>query len=111
MSPDHFGNVQRLTSRIKTDILNRLAEEIYQYKAGSFNGCYCWKQQLKYKMGNYRTHLRLQGCPELSVNSLKAKASKDVFPAKKVKKTKQTFIQPSGLVRLWKDSRKRGANF
>ncbi|XP_053351506.1 uncharacterized protein LOC128521020 [Clarias gariepinus] len=102
-----------LTSRIKTDILNRLAEEIYQYKAypedahfssvaealikrhpclkepGSFNGCYGWKQRLKYKMGNYRTHLKLQGCPELSVNFLIAKAPKDAFPAKKVKKPKR----------------------
>ncbi|CAB1455963.1 unnamed protein product [Pleuronectes platessa] len=70
-----------LTSRMKSDILNRLAEEIFKYKAypedahfctvaealikkypclkepGSFNGCYGWKQRLKYKMGNFRTEI------------------------------------------------------
>lgn len=102
-----------VSSRIKSDILNRLAEEIYQYKAypddehfntvaealikrhpclkepGSFNGCYGWKQRLKYKMGNYRTQLKLQGCEELSVNSMKSKATTDAFPAKQVKKPKR----------------------
>ncbi|XP_049333465.1 uncharacterized protein LOC125801192 [Astyanax mexicanus] len=102
-----------VSSRVKSDILNRLAEQIYKYKAypedihfcivsealikkypclrepGSFNGCYGWKQRLKYKMGNYRTQLKLQGCPELSVNSLKSKAATDAFPAKKVKRPKR----------------------
>ncbi|XP_013884485.1 uncharacterized protein LOC106532868 isoform X2 [Austrofundulus limnaeus] len=102
-----------VTSRMKTDILNRLAEEIYKYKAypedahfcvvaealikkypclkepGSFNGCYGWKQRLKYKMGNYRTLLKSQGCPELSVNSLKSKASTSLFPAAKIKKARR----------------------
>ena len=88
-----------------SDILKRVAEEIYHYKAypedahfcaaaealikkhpclkepGSFNGCYGWKQRLKYKMANYRTQLKLQGCPELCVNSLKSKATTDAFPA------------------------------
>ncbi|XP_053285411.1 uncharacterized protein LOC128446402 [Pleuronectes platessa] len=100
-----------LTSRMKSDILNKLAEEIFKYKAypedahfctvaealikkypclkepGSFNGCYGWKQRLKYK--NFRTLLKLQGCPELSVNSLKSKATADAFPAKKVKRPKR----------------------
>ena len=40
-------------------------------------------------MANYRTQLKLQGCPELCVNSLKSKATTDAFPAKKVKKPKQ----------------------
>ncbi|KAF3851753.1 hypothetical protein F7725_005108 [Dissostichus mawsoni] len=99
--------------KIKSDILNRLAETIYGYKAypddshfctvaealikkhpclkepGSFNGCNGWKQRLKYKMGNYRTQLKLQGCPELVVNSLKSKAATDAFPAKKVKRPKR----------------------
>ncbi|XP_029302698.1 uncharacterized protein LOC115018037 [Cottoperca gobio] len=56
---------------------------------GSFNGCYGWKQRLKYKMGNYRTPLKVQGCPELSFNSVKYKASADCFPARKVKKPKR----------------------
>lgn len=102
-----------VTSRMKTDILNRLAEDIYKYKAypedahccvvaealikkhpclkepGSFNSFYGWKQRLKYKMGNYRTLLKSQGCPELSVNSLKSKASTSLFPAAKIKKARQ----------------------
>lgn len=72
-------NMLNVSSRMKSDILNRLYKEMYQYKAypenvhvctvaealikkhpclkepGSFNGCYGWKQRLKYKMGNYRT--------------------------------------------------------
>uniref|UniRef100_A0A8C5A1T8 Uncharacterized protein n=1 Tax=Gadus morhua TaxID=8049 RepID=A0A8C5A1T8_GADMO len=102
-----------LSSRIKSDILNRVVEEIYRYKAypedahfctvaealikkhpclkepGSFNGCYGWKQRLKYKMGNYRTQLKVLGCPELSVNSLRSKSTMDAFPAKKVKRPKR----------------------
>lgn len=103
-----------LSSRMLSDVLKRVAEEIYSYKAypedahfsaaaealikkhpclkepGSFNGCYGWKQRLKYKMANYRTQLKLQGCPELSVNSLKSKATTDAFPAAKVKKPKRS---------------------
>ncbi|KAE8289517.1 hypothetical protein D5F01_LYC11219 [Larimichthys crocea] len=103
-----------LSSRMLSDILKRVAEEIYRYKAypedahfctaaealikrhpclkepGSFNGCYGWKQRLKYKMANYRTQLKLQGCPELCVNSLKSKATTDTYPAKKVKKPKRS---------------------
>ncbi|XP_076743317.1 uncharacterized protein LOC112435253 [Maylandia zebra] len=103
-----------LSARMLSDILKRVAEEIYRYKAypedahfcaaaealikkhpclkepGSFNGCYGWKQRLKYKMANYRTQLKLQGCPELCVNSLKSKATTDAFPAKKVKKPKRS---------------------
>ncbi|KAI4895784.1 hypothetical protein NFI96_029000 [Prochilodus magdalenae] len=37
-------------------------------------------------MGNYRTQLKLPGCPELSVNTLKSKAAADAFPAKKMKR-------------------------
>ena len=102
-----------LSSRMKSDILNKVSDEIYQYKAypedahfstvaqalikkhpclwepGSFNGCYGWKQRLKWKMGNYRTLLKMQGCPELSVNSLASKSTTDAFPAKKVKRPKR----------------------
>lgn len=103
-----------LSSRMLSDILKRVAEEIYRYKAypedahfyaaaealikkhpclkepGSYNGCYGWKQRLKYKMANYRTQLKSQGCPELCVNSLKSKSTSDAFPAKKVKKPKRS---------------------
>ncbi|XP_037835433.1 uncharacterized protein LOC119617661 [Kryptolebias marmoratus] len=107
------NKILTVTPRMKTDILNRLVEEIYRYRAypedaqfcvvaealikkhpclkepGSFNGCYGWKQRLKYKMGNYRTLLKFQGCPELTVNSLKNKASTSVCPAAKIKKPRR----------------------
>lgn len=103
-----------VSSRMLSDILKVVGETIYRYKAypedahfcaaaealikkhpclkepGSFNGCYGWKQRLKYKLGNYRTQLKLQGCPELCVNSLKSKAPTDDVPAKKVKKPKRS---------------------
>lgn len=65
--------------RVKSDILERLAEAMFSYTAypndaqrsvvaqalvekhpclkepGSFNGTYGWQQSLKYKCGNYRT--------------------------------------------------------
>ncbi|KAI4905725.1 hypothetical protein NFI96_029365 [Prochilodus magdalenae] len=40
-------------------------------------------------MGNYRTQLKLPGCPELSVNSFKSKAAADVFAAQKMKRPKR----------------------
>lgn len=103
-----------VSSRMLSDILKVVGETIYRYKAypedahfcaaaealikkhpclkepGSFSGCYGWKQRLKYKLGNYRTQLKLQGCPELCVNSLKSKATTDAVPAKKVKKPKRS---------------------
>ncbi|XP_070398085.1 uncharacterized protein [Nothobranchius furzeri] len=88
-----------LSTRTKSDILNKVSEEIFKYKAypcdehfvavaealikkhpclkepGSSNGWYGWKQRLKYKMGNLRTQLRLHGCPEVAVNSMKSKVT------------------------------------
>ncbi|KAF7642129.1 hypothetical protein LDENG_00264180 [Lucifuga dentata] len=109
------SNMTRLTlsSKIKSDILERLAEEIFKYKAypvdgdfsdvaeelikkhpclsepGSYNGCNGWKQRLKTKMGNYRTKLKGIGCSELLVNSLKSKPPEDALPAKKVKRPRR----------------------
>lgn len=72
------------------DILGNLAQTIFDYTAypssaqlsqvaealvkkhpclkepGSFNGCYGLMQRLKYKMNNFRSKLRLTGCPEKS---------------------------------------------
>jgi len=86
------GKPLTLSSRTKSDILNRLAEEIFKYKAypedthfyivaealikkypclkepGSLSAWSGWKQRLKYKMGNYRTQLKMQGCVEVSFN-------------------------------------------
>ncbi|XP_063058544.1 uncharacterized protein LOC134463980 [Engraulis encrasicolus] len=99
--------------RMKSDILEKLSDQIYMYKAypnnadvcevsealikkhpclaepGSWNGCYGWTQRLKTKMGNLRTHLKGLGCPELAVNSLKTKATADAYPAKNVKRPKR----------------------
>ncbi|XP_037621965.1 uncharacterized protein LOC119486148 isoform X2 [Sebastes umbrosus] len=109
------SNKTRLTlsSKIKSDILEKVAEEIFEYKAyptdsdfsdvaealikkhpclsepGSYSGCYGWKQRLKTKMGNYRTQLKGIGCSELLANSLKSKAPEDALPAKKVKRPRR----------------------
>ncbi|KAG1929083.1 sterile alpha motif domain-containing protein 3 [Pimephales promelas] len=101
---------------ILPDILEKLAESIFQYVAyptsvqlsdviealvqkhpclrepGSYNGCYQWRQRLKYKMGNYRTKLRGLGCPELDVNSLKQKRAHERAPAKNIKKPRKAEV-------------------
>ncbi|KAJ8048420.1 hypothetical protein HOLleu_00732 [Holothuria leucospilota] len=103
------------TASIKSDVLEKLAEEIFKYKAyptdqqfssvaeslikkhpclqepGSYTGCYGWKISLKFKMGNFRTKLRNVGCQEICVNSLKRKQS-DRFPAKNIKKPKKAEV-------------------
>uniref|UniRef100_M4A4U3 Uncharacterized protein n=1 Tax=Xiphophorus maculatus TaxID=8083 RepID=M4A4U3_XIPMA len=89
-----------VTSRMKTDILNRLVEEIYRYRAYPEDAQFCvvaealvknhpCLKELKYKMGNYRTLLKSQGCPEFSVNSIKSKATISVFPTAKIKKPRR----------------------
>lgn len=101
---------------ILPDILEKLAETIFQYVAyptsaqlsdviealiqkhpclkepGSYNGCYGWRQRLKYKMGNYRSKLRGLGCPELDVNSLKKKRAHEKAPAKNIKKPRKAEV-------------------
>lgn len=98
------------------DILGKLAEAIYEYTAypsslqisevaealtqkhpclkepGSFNGSYGWAQRLKYKMNNFRSKLRGLGCPEVEVNSLKRKQTRDQYPAKNLKKPKKAEV-------------------
>ncbi|XP_051803243.1 sterile alpha motif domain-containing protein 3-like isoform X2 [Acanthochromis polyacanthus] len=101
------------STAILPDILERLAETIFEYVAfptsaqfadlaealirkhpylkepGSYNGCYGWQQRLKFKMGNYRSKLRGLGCPELDVNSLLKKRSPERTPAKNLKKARK----------------------
>lgn len=101
------------STAILPDILERLAESIFEYVAyptaaqfadvaealirkhpclkevGSYNGCYGWQQRLKFKMGNYRSKLRGLGCPELDVNALKKKRANEKTPAKNVKKARK----------------------
>ncbi|CAL8318205.1 unnamed protein product [Merluccius merluccius] len=98
---------------MKSDILEKVSDLIYKYKAypksyhfcevsealikkhpclaepGSWNGCYGWTQRLKTRMGNLCTQLKGLGCPELAVNSLKTKATDDAHPAKNVKRPKR----------------------
>ncbi|XP_073695090.1 sterile alpha motif domain-containing protein 3 [Garra rufa] len=98
------------------DILEKLAENIFNYVAyptsaqlsdvaealvlkhpclkepGSYNGCYGWRQRLKYKMGNYRAKLRGLGCPELDVNSVKKKRANEKAPAKNIKKPRKAEV-------------------
>ncbi|XP_067353940.1 uncharacterized protein [Channa argus] len=109
------SNMRRLalSSKMKSDILEKVAEEIYKFKAyptdsdfsdvsealikkhpclsepGSYNGCYGWKQRLKTKMGNYRTQLKGIGCSEVLANSLKSKPLDDALSAKNVKRPRR----------------------
>ncbi|XP_043114478.1 uncharacterized protein LOC122358691 [Puntigrus tetrazona] len=95
--------------KLKSDILESLAEQIIKFKAypsnleiesvaealikahpclreqGSSSGYYGWKISLKYKMANYRTKLRNLGCPEISINSLKHKPAEKCQPAYNIK--------------------------
>uniref|UniRef100_A0A8P4KR70 Sterile alpha motif domain-containing protein 3 n=1 Tax=Dicentrarchus labrax TaxID=13489 RepID=A0A8P4KR70_DICLA len=104
------------TSKMLSDILERLAEKIFSYKAyptdadlgdvaevltrkhpclrqaDSYNESYGWKLRLKSKMGNYRTQLKSHGlASELMVNTLKSKSREDPLPrpAKNNKKARR----------------------
>ena len=102
--------------KLKSAILNGLAETIIQYKVylsdseftdvaealiskhpclkepGSVSGYGGWKASLKYKLGNYRTKLRGLGCPEVTVNALKQKPDGKCSPAYGVKKPKKAEV-------------------
>ncbi len=102
--------------KLKSDILESLAEQIIKFKAypsnleiesvaealikahpclreqGSSSGYYGWKISLKYKMANYRTKLRNLGCPEMSINSLKNKPADKCQPAYNIKKPRKAEV-------------------
>jgi len=109
------GTSLKITPGLKSDILDKLAEEIFQYTAypqnhqiddvagalikkfpclrePSATGYYGWMISLKYKMANYRTKMRNIGCPEVTVNALKNKSKDECFPAKNVKKAKKAEV-------------------
>ncbi|XP_050959844.1 uncharacterized protein LOC127161251, partial [Labeo rohita] len=109
------GTQLKITPGLKSDILEKLAEEIFQYtaypqnyqidevaealikkfpclKEPSATGYYGWMISLKYKMANYRTKMRTIGFPEVTVNALKNKRSDDCLPAKNVKKPKKAEV-------------------
>lgn len=99
--------------KLKSDILEGLIQAIVQHKVyvtdrefdqvaealikrhpclqerGSATGYGGWKTSLKYKLSNYRTHLRKVGCPEVCVNALKHKPDGKRSPAFDVKKPKR----------------------
>lgn len=86
------GTRTPLPRDMKHDILEKLAEAMYSFKAyptdeefasvaqsltskhpslsepGPQPGWYGWKNSLKFKMGNYRTKLRRAGCEDVAVN-------------------------------------------
>ncbi|XP_074550048.1 uncharacterized protein LOC141807753 [Halichoeres trimaculatus] len=115
---EHFretGITMKITPGLKSEILEKLAEEIFQFTAYPQNfqiddvarsliqkfpclkelsatGYYAWMISLKYKMANYRTKMRNIGCPEVSVNALKNKPRDECLPAKNVKRPKKAEV-------------------
>uniref|UniRef100_A0A672ICZ9 PB1 domain-containing protein n=1 Tax=Salarias fasciatus TaxID=181472 RepID=A0A672ICZ9_SALFA len=119
------GTLLNPDARLKSSILNGLAETIIKYKVylsdsefedvaealilkhpclkepGSVSGYGGWKASLKYKLGNYRTKLRGLGCPEVTVNALTHKPDGKCSPAYGVKRPKKAEVNycpayPSG---------------
>jgi len=107
------GTLLSISRDIKTEILEKLAENIYSYKAypgneeiesvaaaliekhpclkepSSTSGWYGWKISLKFKMGNYRQKLRDAGCQELKLNSEKRGLEETRGKRNKVKKPRR----------------------
>ncbi|XP_026068469.1 sterile alpha motif domain-containing protein 3-like [Carassius auratus] len=87
------GSLLDVTKELKTEILNKLAEVIFNLnpyptreqiesvsealvkkhpclkEPGSSCGWYCWKYSLSFKMGNFRQKLRVAGCPTVSLST------------------------------------------
>ncbi|KAL7868610.1 hypothetical protein SRHO_G00099940 [Serrasalmus rhombeus] len=104
------GTLLNISKDTKSEILDKLAEEMYKYSAypsreqhdlvaqnlvkkhpclrepGSVKGWYCWKFSLQFKMGNYRNKLRVSGCSELKVNC------RNSGPKQKLKKAKKAEV-------------------
>lgn len=109
------GTYLKVTKDMKHDILEKLAETMYGYKAyptkeefevvakaliaehpclkerGSSSGFQGWINSLKFKMGNYRTKMRQLGWPDVTVNSGKrGKPNADGEPSdKNIKKPRK----------------------
>lgn len=110
------GTLLNVSNKLKSDILQALADEIKKYKVypsdaeldnvaealitkypclkeqGSVAGYYGWKISLKYKMANYRTRLRNLGCPELDINSTKEKRGSTNQHPNQVKKPRKAEV-------------------
>ncbi|KAK2825411.1 hypothetical protein Q7C36_019338 [Tachysurus vachellii] len=102
--------------KLKSSILDGLAEEMVKYKVYptdseydqvaaaliekhpclkdrcSVTGYSGWKASLKYKLANYRTKLRNLGCTEVTVNSVKHKPDGISSPAYRVKKPRKAEV-------------------
>ncbi|KAL0152285.1 hypothetical protein M9458_052008, partial [Cirrhinus mrigala] len=107
------GTLLSIPRDMKIEILEKLAETIYSYKAypgneeiesvaaaliqkhpclkepSSTSGWYGWKMSLKFKMGNYRQKLRDAGCQELKLNTEKRGLGETREKRNKVKKPRQ----------------------
>lgn len=107
------GTLLSLTPKLRSDILEGLAEEIIKYSAypkgdqfekvaealipthpclgekGTRTGWCGWKHYIKIKMMNFRTKLGRAGHPEVTVNSLKNKQKGQGKPAANIKKTRK----------------------
>lgn len=126
-----FANSQTtltVGTKMLSDILEKLAEAIYSYKAyptgsdckdvadalirkhpcltqqGPFGEGCGWQQRIRVKMANYRTILKAHGTSaELSLNSFKSKSREDSYPAKNLKRPRRaefpTISHPYQMVR------------
>lgn len=107
------GTLLSIPRDMKIEILEKLAENMYSYKAypgneeiesvaaaliekhpclkepSSTSGWYGWKISLKFKMGNYRQKLRDAGCQELKVNSERRGLGETRGKRNKVKKPRR----------------------
>ncbi|XP_016096511.1 uncharacterized protein, partial [Sinocyclocheilus grahami] len=103
----------QLSGELKHEILEKLSETIYSYKAypdkenseavaaaliikhpcltqpGSSNGWNGWYDSLRWKMGNYRSKLRQTGCLEVSINGGKRRGQQ---PQRNIKRPKRFEI-------------------
>ncbi len=110
------GKVLIPDPKLKSGILDVLAEEIINYKAypsdsefsdvaealvakhpclkeqGSASGYSGWKISLKFKLANYRSKLRRLGCPEVTMNALKHKPEGKHSPAYGIRKPKKAEV-------------------
>lgn len=108
--------------RLKTAILDGLAEAIVQYKVyptdgefedvaealvsshpclrelGSATGHAGWKVSLKYKLANYTRKLKRLGCPEVEINSFNKEKTSPASGVKKPRKAEVNYCPsyPSG---------------
>ncbi|XDV22688.1 hypothetical protein PO909_027534 [Leuciscus waleckii] len=106
----------QLSGELKHEILEKLSETIYSYKAypdkedfeavataliqkhpcltqpGSSKGWNGWYDSLRWKMGNYRSKLRRAGCLEVSINGGKRRGLQPERNTKRPKRFEINFL-------------------